>query len=416
MRPNDTQRALDEGRRRVGERLPDGMNRRTFFRGAVAAAFTSIAGCAGGGDSSGGGSGGESESSGGGNSGGGSSSQSLVGEDVGFRLPIEPTPNYVIAFAANQEGYWEDAGITPLSPEGGNGSGDTTKRVATGKNVVGHASITPQVAGLSKNNFDILQFGTTKAMTQSGLTYRKESISDPTDPAELEGKKITVPDSLAENMWALYANGIGANPEDIPVEYVDHSTAASLIQKGEIAGFWDTINDYAALAAETDVELGNSPLYPIEPMSGYYMIVNGSWVEEHDYAQEWVQGVLEGYSQAGKWVLLNPEAAIDMLDEQVSALKAQSKKSQLRALAAGVVATNSNEGIKENGFGYIDKEVHANTFDIIADVYDLDSTPDPAEVLYTEVIDNADLASFSDDEWTQVMDFGDPYTDFFKSN
>lgn len=418
MGRNGTEDAqTQEGIEKVGERLPEGIDRRTFFKGTVAATVTALAGCAGGG----GGGGEETEGSGGegteGSGGGGTEASGggeLIGEDVGFRLPIEPTPNYSIAYVAQQNDYWENAGITPLTPEGGNGSGDTTKRIATGENIVGHAAITPQVTGLAQENFDILQFGTTKAMTQSGLTVRTESITDPTDPDQLAGKTITAPDTLAENMWELYRQGIGA-PEDITVEYVDTSTAASMIQNGEIDGFWDTINDFAALQAESDVELTHGPLFPIEPISGYYMMVNGTWVEENDNAAEWTRGVLEGYSAAGKWTLLNPEKAIDLQIEQVPALGTQSKESHLRALAAGVAATNFNDGIKENGFGYIDRDVHSNTYDIISDVYDLDTTPDPEASLYTEVLDSAELASFSDDEWSQVREFGSPYVEFFES-
>lgn len=406
-------REVENGLYAVGEALPDGVDRRRFLQTAVAGTVLGLAGCSGGGSSEGGG---ETTAGGGGGEmteGEGTSSEesSLLGSDVGFRLPVEPGPNYVTAFAAQQEGFWEEAGITPLTPEGGNGSGDTSKRIGTGVNKVGHAAATPQVAGLAREQFDILQFGTAKARTQAGLIHRTDKIPDPYDPNAIEGAKIAAADGLDKQMWELFLSGIGA-PDDITIEYIDTSSAATLLDRGDIHAIWDSINDYAELDYELDIDLGFGSLYPVVSLGGYYMIVNGSWYEENDMA-EWTRKLMEGYSAAGHWVLTNREAAMNMLTDVVPELQTLGTEQLLRALAAGVAATNTTDAIKQNGFGYLDPDVQQTTFETISRILDIE-TPSAQDVRLTEVTDEVELTTFTSSEWSDLQSFAEPYSGFFE--
>ena len=396
-KPDDTGER-ESGIRAVDEVLPESVDRRRFLETAVTGTMLAIAGCSGTTDD-----GGQDTTT--------TEDVSPIGSDVGFRLPVEPGPNYVTAFAAQQEGFWEKAGITPLTPEGGNGSGDTAKRIATGVNVVGHSAVTPQVAGLARGEFNLLQFGTAKARTQAGLIYRTDKIEDAFDPEAIRGAKIAAADGLDKQMWELFLSGIGAS--DVPLEYIDTSAAATLLQRGEIHAIWDSINDFAELQHQLDTELSFAPMYNVEPLGGYYMIVNQGWYENNDHSTEWVTRLMEGYSAAGHWALTNREAAMDMLTEQVPELQTLGTEQLLRALAAGVAATNLTPGVKENGFGYLDPEVQETTFDIISRILGLE-TPNAEEIRLTEVTDQVELTQFSDDEWSDLESFAEPYASFFE--
>lgn len=412
-----TKRADDGGGRESGinavdEHLPECINRRRFLETSVTGTLLAIAGCAGdgsGSNDSGGGDTTTNDDSGSDNSSGDGSD--LIGSEMPFRLPVEPGPNYATSYAAKYQGFWEDAGIVAPTPEGGNGSGDTSKRVGTGVNKIGHAAATPQVAGLARQGFDILQFGTAKARSQAGLIHRKDAIPDPYDPESIKGANIAAADGLDEQMWQLFLSGIGA--DNIEIEYIDTSAAASLLEKGDIDAIWDSINDYAELDSELDIELGFGSLYQIVPLGGYYIMVNGSWYEDQDQGQEYITRLMEGYSAAGHWALTNREAAMEMLTEQVPELQTLGTEQLLRAFAAGVAATNLTEGVKENGFGYIDPEVQQNTFDTISNILDVE-TPSADEIRLTEVTENVELTTFSDDEWADLEEFASPYSEFFE--
>lgn len=387
-------------------KLPRGVDRRNFLKGAVTGTVMGLAGCSSSDPTPT-----EGATEPGDDSTPGDSSTPM-GEDVGFRIPVDPGPNYVTAFAAQQEGFWEEAGITPLTPEGGNGSGDTAKRIATGVNAVGHSAVTPQVAGLAQENFDILQFGTAKARTQAGLIYRTDAIADPFDPDAISGATITAVDGLDKQMWELFLSGIGA-PDDVEIEYIDTSAASSLLDRGDIDGIWDSINDFAELQQEIDAELGFAPMYNVEPLGGYYLIVNGTWYEDND-AMEWTKRLMEGYSAAGHWALTNREAAMEMLTEQVPELQTLGTDTLLRALAAGVAATNLTPGVKENGFGYLDTEVQETTFDTLARILELEGLS-AEDVRLSEVTDDVDLTTFSDSEWSDLESFAEPYVSLFEA-
>lgn len=377
--------AREAGLNRVADALPEGIDRRTFFKTAVAGTVVGLAGCTGGGGS--------------------------MERDLDFRIAVDPSPNYAIAFAAQHQGMWEDQDISPLTVRGGQGSGDTTRRVATNEDSLGLAAVTPQMLGIAQDDYDIKQCCMTKARAQSGLIYRADLINDPYQPDDLTGKRITAPDTLDEQMWDIFRQGVGAS--DVEVEYAEGATAASLLDQGDIDAIWDSINDYASLQENLDHELGFAPLYTITPMAGYALIVNGSWVEEIDDGVDYVTRVVQGYSEAGKWTLLNPEDAVAMMEEEYQAISTQSTESNLAALAAGVAATNLSDGTRENGFGYIDTEVMQNTFDHLATIYDVEA-PDVGDVVHQEVVENAELAQFSDSEWAQIEEFTGEFAAFYE--
>lgn len=397
----------------VDEYLPESVNRRRFLETSVTGTLLAIAGCAGGGSGSGdSGSGDTTTTKNDSGSNDSDSGSDLLGSEMPFRLPVEPGPNYATSYAAKYEGFWEDAGIVAPTPEGGNGSGDTSKRVGTGVNKIGHAAATPQVAGLARQGFDILQFGTAKARSQAGLIHRKDTIPDPYDPEAIKGAKIAAADGLDKQMWELFLSGIGA--DNIEIEYIDTSAAASLLEKGDIDAIWDSINDYAELDYELgDVDLGFGSLYRIVPLGGYYIMVNGSWYKDQENGQEYITRLMEGYSAAGHWALTNREAAMSMLQEQVPELKTLGTEQLLRAFAAGVAATNLTEGVKKNGFGYLDPEVQKNTFQTISDILGVD-TPSADEIRLTDVTENVELTTFSDSEWSDLEEFASPYSGFFE--
>ncbi|MFB6188170.1 MAG: ABC transporter substrate-binding protein [Halobacteriaceae archaeon] len=345
----ETEKQQEEGVKELDQVLPNGIDRRRFLEGSVTGMLLSVAGCTGLGG-------------GGGNQ---NTTQNLIGPKLDFRLPVNPSPNYVPPFAAKARGYWEEAGITPPNIQGGNGSADTAKRIANGVNKIGHSAATPQVAGLARQDYNILQFGTAKAMTQAGLFYRKKAISNPYDPSQLRGKTLTATDGLDKQMWQLFLSGIGAS-KDIEIQYVDTSAAASLLKKGELDGIWDSIDDFAALDAQLDsVDLGFAPLWNVEPLGGYYLIVHSKWYNENN-RKEYITKLLEGYSKAGHWCLTNREAAMDLLTNQVPELKTLGKQELIRSMAAGLAATNHTKGVKENGFGYLNPQIQDRTLRIIS--------------------------------------------------
>jgi ABC-type nitrate/sulfonate/bicarbonate transport system substrate-binding protein len=160
------------------------------------------------------------------------------------------------------------------------------------------------------------------------------------------------------------------------------------------------------------MEVGFIPLYSVVPIFGYNLFVNTSVYEER--GEDYMADLMTAYSQAGKWVLLNPEKSVDIMRNEVNTdLQTVSKDSLMQGLAAGVVAVNATEQVRNNGFGYLDTEVLSQTIEVIADGSDIDA-PSVDEIAATGIQEQADLSTFSDSEWQQVLDNGSPFTDQFE--
>ncbi|MFC7135413.1 MULTISPECIES: ABC transporter substrate-binding protein [Salinibaculum] len=396
--------------------IPEKLDRRSFFKGSVAAITGGfLAGCQGSSDGSGGDTSDGSDGSGGSTS---SSDGDKLIRSVVWRSAWEAGPNYAPEYMAEKEGFWGDEDISPPSVKRGFGSGDTTKRVGTGTEKIGFSAVSPQVSGSSPgSDLDFLLFGTGKARSSVGLFYRTDVLSD-ADPETLRGKTIARSTSGAVTpTLPMYLEEKGLTPgEDINVQVSE--TAANLMLQGKVDALWDTINTYGQAQAQIDQETNADMLYSYVPVVGYNCIVNGAWLEEEDNV-EFTSRVLSGYSSALKWTLLNPDKAIDIMVQEVQpSLEVESREALHARMQTGVAATNLSETTKENGFGYLSLTDLENTFNQLAERLDgVDAAGWDINIedhVATEVRDNAEYAVPTNDEWNQMIEYAGEFGELYE--
>ncbi|UPM44338.1 ABC transporter substrate-binding protein [Halocatena salina] len=388
--------ARNEEIRKLDGILPENIDRRKFLLG-TAATVGGLAGCLGGSPAA-------TKTD--------DLSKDAIERDVTWRTPWKPNLSYSDAYIAKSKGQWIDANVKPPSVKQGNGSGDTAKRVANRKDVLGHGSITPQISGLAQG-YDLKLYGTAKARIQHGLLYRTDVMNSPTD---LANKRIIVVSGLAEQTWNIYANNVDP-PSSVTVEYVDDSTAAAMLSEGRADGVWRGIYQVPSVRKllPKNAKLGVEPLYNRIPSYGFTLIANGSWLEESNNL-EYTTRVLEGYSSALKWIFLNPEETVTIMRNDVNqSLQLEDKENQLKTLKAGVIATNLSSPTKKNGLGYLDKDVLRNSFETLGQILDIDETPSVEAAADFRPRDNAELASFTADEWKQMEENAEPFSSMYKS-
>jgi ABC-type nitrate/sulfonate/bicarbonate transport system substrate-binding protein len=399
----------------VDDSLPESVDRRRFLAGTVATmGGLGLAGCTGGGGG-GGGSGGSGGSGGDGSSGSGDDGTQTSGGSGGsggsrpiWRYGWKAEPSYAIGFVAEQEGIWGEHLDTTPDVKEGFGSGDAAKRVGSGQEAMGMASIFPIITNFAEGG-TYQVFGAGKARSQLGLIYNAEEIDGRDD---LSGITLSRSSSAPQQLsWPYFRDGLGYSEGDMTVQGASESGAAAQLSQGQIDAVYDTITDWTAIRSKVDMEIGFIPLYTVVPIYGYNLFVNTSKVE--DMGDGYMADLMTAYSQAGKWVLLNPGEAVDIMRNEVNTdLQTVDRSSQMEGLAAGVIAVNATEDVKENGFGYLDTEVLSQTIEVIADGSDIDA-PSVDEIANTEIQEEADLATFSDSEWDQVLENGTPFTDQF---
>lgn len=332
----------------------------------------------------------------------------VKGEDKIIRSAIwrsawKNEPSYTVAHAGEQNGFWADEDISPPSVKAGFGSGDTVKRVGTGKATTGMADIVSVLPGLD-SGLDASIIGTAKARNMWLLGWNKEKMDGPYDVDD--NTRIANGGHVGRLMFPIYKESTDM-PDDFEAQVMSIDTTIPLFIKGEISGSFTLFHHWAKMKARADFEVGGDPLYNYLPLNGFNVLVNNAFINESGENLEFITRVLEGYSQAGKWTMLNPEKAIDMMIQEVNpTLQTVDREILLSALKAGVIAPNFTDGIKNNGFAWLNEETLQESIDTYGkkENLDLQNVSSVDDVVDWRPQENAELATFSNDEWNQIQE------------
>jgi len=377
--------------------LPDSINRRNFLKSvATATVLPSAAGCVGGDNSNG-------------DSGGGTTAgDNVIQNNVVYRNPWKPNLSYAAAYISELEGMWNDQDITPPVVREGFGSGDTVNRVGNGQEMLGMASINPQISSFSEE-LDFKMFGVAKQRNSFGLIYNSNKLDSYDDISE--DTRVVATSGLAEMTWNIYKSQLDL--PDVNLEVIDSSAAMVEFEEGSADAMWRGAYqfEYAQDRVGDQFEVDAKFLTDVVPIFGFTQIVYEPWLQDNF---EYVTRVLEGFSHALKWVSLNPEETVQIMRNDVNqALQTGDKAVQLATLRAGYIANNMTEVVRDNGLGYIDTDRVETTLEVVAPEVGLDTVPAVDDLVELGPQEEAELATFSDDEWEQVMEYAQPYVDLY---
>lgn len=402
---------LEGGVRELDGVLPEEIDRRKFLIGATASMLAGLAGCTGGdsdsdgnGDGSGTGDGGDTEST------PASSGEQSIIRNVIYRNAYLAEPDYSPSFAAVHEGFWEGRNISPPNVRQGFGSPDTVQRVGTRsrQTQLGNAALGSVVAGVSEG-LDVSIFGTHTALPSLLLVWRKDMMDSADD---LAGKTVLVDGSYPQQLWPAYRDTVGVDADDVNVQLVDASVSPALLNQGEGAALLGGGIDKIQIFRDTvEAEIGIEPFYHRMKIIGYPHIVNSGWLDESGN-REYTQKVLGGLSHAGKWVFLNPERAVEMMQTLVNPNLQTTETARLvEQIKAGFIATNLTEATRDQGLCYLDEEATENSITRIGTALGASNLPSLSEVALIDLNHEADLATFTSSEWSQVEEASQPYAD-----
>lgn len=388
--------------------LPESLNRRAFFK---ATGVTLVGGMFAGCSSDGGGSTATeastgntaSESSSGTTSGGGE--DIMAKRNITWRQPWKTEPGYAPAYIADISGYWLDAGVSPPTVLEGYGSPDTARRIGTGQEQMGHASISSVIPGFAED-YELTFVGLAKQRSFLGIVYRTDSVDD---PKALEGKRVGLDSGLGQSTWPLWVNLNGMDDSQIDTQGGEGEVLFNQMAQGNLDALWTSLDEIPAIRATMPegVEVGHHALYSELQVPGYPIFVNTTWYQETPDGVEYMSRVLEGYSHALKWWMLNPEEMIDLMLEQINPSLQTTGREELLDLQRFNLANTVSEQAFEEGLGFISEEIVDNSLNELGPnlVDDESVIPDVENVLDLEPLDNADLATLTADEQEQVIEF-----------
>lgn len=411
--------------RRLDGMIPEGMDRRSFFKSALA--FTTgsaLAGCMGDGDN-------EqtatttqqsttTQAGGGGGTGTAGSPPEMMARDTRFWNSWKKEIDWSIAYVANGRGFWEDAGVNlrgGVSP--GYGSGDGGKRVGTGKETMAVASIVPQISGWAQG-LEMFVFGTGRVKANQGMLWRPDRMDSPTD---LAGKRIATTSSLNEQMFNNIWMGEVAtevDPSNVELQVTDQSTAFVLMAQGEVDAIFQTVDAISQLRSVfedrgVNAEIRAELLYNHVPLLSYVLLVNSNFIQQNNNV-EFMSRVLEGYSHATKWVMFNPEKAVQYMQQNVNeALQAQSTQDLVDTINASIVAQNLGVDFYLNkGICSVTEDTVETNMETLAGIFDnVTEAPTLENTLTLEPQEKADLAQLSQSEHQQLIEQAQPYSQYY---
>jgi ABC-type nitrate/sulfonate/bicarbonate transport system substrate-binding protein len=382
---------------KLDEVLPDSLDRRTFIASAVSVSAAGLAGCAGGeGDSS-----------------SGTPSGDVMSRDIVWRADWTVAVNNVVTIMAEHEGFLEEYGASITKAERGFGSGDTTRRIGTAQDNerLGKANFVPVMNGIDAGQ-DVKIIGTDRPRSALGLIYEEGTIDDPTS---MSGRDIAVAPSLQTTyaMWEV-ANDMGS-PDNLSnnLQSVEESAHPASLESGDIDASWHTTDTFADYDAQTDINLVFEPLYAHFPTVEDVLITNGEWLEQEDNV-EFVSRCLTAHSHCAKYIMTNPEEAVDILREDLNPdLQLTEREVLVTGMKTGLMSLALRDEVRNQGYNFMNEDVVGTSMDNVAEAYDLD-LPDYEEVAATEVQEQADLATYTDEEWSQIQEYVGEWTDLLE--
>ena len=231
-------------------------------------------------------------------------------DKVKFALDWIPYGKHAMFYASIDKGFWKDAGLD-VQMTRGFGSGDTVKRIASGTDDFGFASVGNMIAAKSRGA-ELKMVGMIHDKTlETVATLVGNKIAKPSD---LEGKKIGSPEANASRViFPAFANINKFDNKKVTwVNMTVPATTPSLL-----AGRVDAILIFYTEKPTVDAaskKVGKKPLYLLYADHGMATYGNGLLVSEKtlkdkpDLVKRFLAATYKGIA----WSVENPQEAVDI--------------------------------------------------------------------------------------------------------
>ena len=379
---------------RLDEKLPEGIDRRKFLGATVAGLLGVSAGCIGDDDDD-------------------DDTDNDFDLDTPFRQPWVPEPTWAVGWIADDEGHWEDAGLSQIHTQEGEGSDDTAAGVIGGQfNVACHDMAAGVGAWDGADAGDVYIFGINKQWGLFGLMWPEQygdSLDDLDDLTDTDEYYWVCSSGNALNTWEIIRNEYDLDQSQDETTLYSEAETRTAIEDGEadvVYGSVDTVgvNNEAVAAnddryADSDEMVARGVSSNIHDVIGFPFVVNGDFYDDNsDVIDEFLARVLEGYSSAAHWAFTNPDDAIDFIKGVNPDLEDVSEDALTIQMQTVVATELGSEGF-ENGVGWLDEDAIRESVDILEPIMAPDEgVPDADDLIISEPYEMADLTTFDEDE------------------
>ncbi len=280
-------------------------------------------------------------------------------DKVKFALDWIPYGKHAMFYVNIDKGFWKEAGLD-VQMTRGFGSGDTVKRIASGTDDFGFASVGNMIAARSRGA-ELKMVGMIHDKTlETVATLVGNKI---TKPSDLVGKKIGSPEANASRViFPAFAN---INKfDDKKVTWVNMTVPATT--PSLLAGRVDAILIFYTEKPTVDAaskKVGKTPLYMLYADHGMATYGNGLLVSENtlknkpDLVKRFLAATYKGIA----WSVENPQEAVDIFIKHNPAISPDLARKHFDIAVDSLLSANA---LKE-GIGHMTRDRMVFTNDLI---------------------------------------------------
>jgi len=285
-----------------------------------------------------------------------------------------PSAPFMIAL---DKGYFAEEGLSVVIDRG-TGSAGTVTKIASGAYEMGYADINSMIEFNVKNPDKALQaiaiLYNNAPMTV--FTLKDKGINS---PADLVGKKLGAPAGDAgRRLFPLFAKQVGIDPNSVEWVTMEPALREAALAKGEVdaitafygSGWFGLLRNKVApedIVAFMYAEQG-LPLY------GNAVMASPKFLQENEEA---IKGFLRALARGWQETLADPAAAVETIKRREPLIDAEIETQRLKMAIEKHFLT---EEVKKNGFGAAELERLTNNVTLVAEGFELPTTPKPEEI------------------------------------
>lgn len=199
-----------------------------------------------------------------------------------------PYADYAPFFLAEENGYFEDAGLDVELVAKGGSSGETYQQVSTGNITAGGATWGAGLFNATKAGASLSVIASVSRIPESGANPSPliaSDASDVQDAADLKGKKIGIPGDGGFGIYsvALALESAGLSVDDVELVNLSPGDIPAALANGSVDASWSIEPISSAVIAQGIAH----ELLPIDYQAGVElgaMVFNTEYVEKHPAA------------------------------------------------------------------------------------------------------------------------------------
>jgi NitT/TauT family transport system substrate-binding protein len=199
-----------------------------------------------------------------------------------------PYADYAPFFLAEENGYFEDAGLDVELVAKGGSSGETYQQVSTGNITAGGATCGAGLFNATKAGASLSVIASVSRIPESGANPSPliaSDASDVEDAADLKGKKIGIPGDGGFGIYsvALALESAGLSVDDVELVNLSPGDIPAALANGSVDASWSIEPISSAVIAQGIAH----ELLPIDYQAGVElgaMVFNTEYVDKHPAA------------------------------------------------------------------------------------------------------------------------------------